>query len=84
MLPLVATPAIFRAMLDSPSIAPKDKVQATEAGDYLIKRLATMAILVDKSRPSVAALYDAIPCGEVGRWRGPGKTLLFTIDCGLA
>ena len=39
-----------------------------------------MAPLVDKSMPAVvAALFDAIPCGEGGRQRGPGKTLLFDI-----
>ena len=34
--------------------------------------------------PVVAALFDAIPRGEGGRWRGPGKTLLFDVTCGLA
>ena len=41
-------------------------------------------MLVDKSTPVVAAIFDAIPQGEGGRWRGPGKTLLFDVACGLA
>ena len=53
-------------------------------GGYLAKRLATIAALVDKSTPTVAALLDTIPCGEGGRQRGLGKTLLFAITCGLA
>ena len=84
MLPLVAKLAIFKTTLDSPSVAPKDKAQVTEAGHYFAKWLATVAMLVDKSTPTMAALYDAIPCGEGGRWRRPGKTLLFDIICGLA
>ena len=37
-----------------------------------------MARLVDKSMPTtVVTLFDAIPNGEGGRQRGPGKTLLF-------
>ena len=84
MLPLVATLAIFRAMLDSPSVAPKDKEQVTKAGDYLAKRLAIVAALVDKSMPAVAALYDTILHSEGGRQRGPGKTLLFYLAHGLA
>ena len=35
MLPLVATLAIFKAILDIPSVAPNDKEQVTKAGDYL-------------------------------------------------
>ena len=53
-------------------------------GDYLAKRLATIAALVDKSMPIVAALFDAIPRGEGGRRRGPGKTLLFDVSYRLA
>ena len=53
-------------------------------GDYLAERLATIAALVDKSTPAVMALYNAIPHGERGRWRGPGKTLLFNIAHGLS
>ena len=34
--------------------------------------------------PVVAALFDAIPRGEGGRQRGPGKTLLFDVTHGLA
>ena len=41
-------------------------------------------MLVDKSMPIVAALFDAIPRGKGGRQRGPGKTLLFDVACGLA
>ena len=84
MLPLVATLAIFKAMLDSLSVAPKDKVQVTEVGDQLAKRLATIAALVDQSLPAVVALFDAIPYSEGGRWRGPGRTLLFDVTHGLA
>ena len=36
-------------------------------------------MLVDKSTPIAAALFNAIPRGEGGRWRGPGKTLLFNV-----
>ena len=53
-------------------------------GNYLAERLATIATLVDKSTPTVVALFDAILCGEGGRQRGPGKTLLFDIARGLA
>ena len=38
-----------------------------EAGDYLSKRLATMAALVDKCTPVVVALFDTILHGEEGR-----------------
>ena len=72
MLPLGATLIIFKATFDSPSVAPKNKGQFAEAGNYLVKWLATVAILVGKSTPTVAALYDAIPCGEGGNQRGPG------------
>ena len=84
MLPLAATLAIFKAMLDSPSVAAKHKAQVAEAGDYLTKRLATMAALVDKSMPPVAAFFDTSPCGKGGRQRELGKTLLFDITCRLA
>ena len=53
-------------------------------GDYLAKQLATIAALVNKSMPIAAALFDAIPQGEGGRWRGPGKTLLFNVTRRLA
>ena len=84
MLPLVSTLAIFKAMLNSPSVVPKDKEQVAEAGEYLAERLAAMAMLVDKSIPTVAAFYGAIPCGKGGGGRGLAKTLLFDITCGLA
>ena len=45
MLPLEATLAIFKAILDSPSVVLKDKGQVAEACDYLTEWLAT----VDKS-----------------------------------
>ena len=32
----------------------------------------------------MVALYDALPHGEGGRWKGLGKTLLFDITCRLA
>ena len=53
-------------------------------GDYLAEWLATIAALVDKSMPIVAALFDAIPSGKGGRQRWPSKTLLFVVACGLA
>ena len=53
-------------------------------GDYLAKWLATIAAVVDKSMPIAAALFDAIPQGKGGRWRGLGKTLLFDIARRLA
>ena len=67
MLPLVATLAIFRAMLDSPFIVPKDKAQVAEVGDYLSKRLATIISLVDDRKPAVAAFFNTIPRGKGGR-----------------
>ena len=79
ILPLVVTLAIFRATLDSLCIVPYHMVQVTEVGDYLAEWLATMATLLDKSTPTVAALFDAIPSGKGGRQRGPGKTLFFDI-----
>ena len=48
-------------------------------GNYLAEWLATIAVLVDKSMPIVAALFDAIPRGEGGKWRGPSRTLLFDV-----
>ena len=50
----------------------------------MAKWLATIAALVDKSTPIVAVLFDAIPRGEGGRWRGLGKTLLFDVARRLA
>ena len=84
MLPLLATLAIFKATLDSLSVVLKDKAQVAEADNYLARELVTVAMLVDKSTPTVVALFDAIPHCEGGRQRGPGKTLLFNITCGLA
>ena len=40
-------------------------------------------MLVDKSIPLAAALFDAIPRGKRGRQGGPGKTLLFDVTCKL-
>ena len=34
--------------------------------------------------PIAAALFDAIPRGKGGKWRGPSRTLLFDVTCGLA
>ena len=53
-------------------------------GDYLAEWLATIAALVDKSMPIAAALFDTIPRGEGGKWRGPSRMLLFDVACGLA
>ena len=39
---------------------------------------------MDKSTTVAAALFDAIPRGEGGKWRGPSRTLLFDVACGLA
>ena len=41
-------------------------------------------MLVDKSTPAVATLFDAIPHGKVGRQRGLGKILLLNVTHGLA
>ena len=53
-------------------------------GNYLAERLATIAVLVDKSTPIVAALFDAIPRGKGGGRRGPYKTLFFDVAHRLA
>ena len=58
-LPCVQTPCSlsqprwpsFKARLNSPFVVLKDNLQVAEAGDYLAERLATMAMLVDKSTP---------------------------------
>ena len=84
MLPLLAILAIFKAMLDSPSAAQKDKAQVAKAGNYLAERLATVAALVDKLTPAMVALFDTIPHSKEGRQRELGKTLLFEVACGLA
>ena len=84
LLPLVVTFAIFKATLDGASLDPKDKNQVTKAYDYLSKRLVTILVLVDKSKPTVAALCDAIPCGKGGRFQRPGRTLLLILTMGLA
>ena len=55
-----------------------------KAGDYLAEWLATIAVLVDKSTPTAAALFDAIPRGEGGKQRGPSRMLLFDVARGLA
>ena len=34
--------------------------------------------------PAAAALFDTIPRGEGGKRRGPSRTLLFDVACGLA
>ena len=58
MLPLAGTLALSsRLTLESPFVAPKDKAQVAKAGNYLAKQLATIAMLVDKSMPIVAALF---------------------------
>ena len=41
-------------------------------------------MLVDKSTPAAAHLFNAIQRGEGGRRRGLGKTLLFNVAHGLA
>ena len=41
-------------------------------------------MLVDKSTPTAAALFDAIPRGEGGKRRVPSRTLLFDVARGLA
>ena len=61
MLSLVAMLAIFKAMLDSPLVVPKHKVQVAEVGNYLAERLTTIATLVDKSTHVVVAIFDTIP-----------------------
>ena len=76
MVPLVATLAVFKAMPESDSVALKDKEQVSKVGNYLAKCLATVATLVDKSMPTLVALYDTIPCGERGRQRGPRNIII--------
>ena len=83
MLPLVATLAILKAMLDSDSIVPKEKEQVTKVSDYLAEQLATMAILVYKSMPAVTAIYDATLCSKGHRQRQPGKSSCFISPAGL-
>ena len=39
---------------------------------------------MDKSTPIAAALFNAIPRGEGGKWRGLSRTLLFNVAHGLA
>ena len=39
---------------------------------------------MDRSTPIAAALFDAIPRGDGGKRRGPSRTLLFDVACGLA
>ena len=39
---------------------------------------------MDKSTPIAAALFDAIPRGEGGKWRGLSRTLLFDVARRLA
>ena len=41
-------------------------------------------MLVDKSTPIVAALFDAIPKGKGGKRRGLSRTLLFDVAQGFA
>ena len=53
-------------------------------GNYFAEQLATIAALVDKIMPIVAALFDAIPRGEGGKQRGLSRTLLFNVACRLA
>ena len=53
-------------------------------GNYLAEWLTIIAVLVDKSMPIVAALFDAIPRGKGGRQRGLSKSLLFDVTRGLA
>ena len=50
----------------------------------MAEQLDTIAMLVDKSTPVVAALFDFIARGKARRQRGPGRTLLFDVACGLA
>ena len=41
-------------------------------------------MLVDKSTPAAAALFDTIPRGKGGKRRGPSRTLLFDVARRLA
>ena len=67
MLPLAAMLPIFKDMLDSESVAPKDKKQVSEAGKFFAKWLVTGAVLVDNSIPTIVAVYDAILHSEGDR-----------------
>ena len=51
MLPLAGMLTIFKAKLESPFVAPKNKAQVAKAGNYLAKQLATIAVLVEKAHP---------------------------------
>ena len=73
MLPLAATLAIIKAVLDSNFIVPKGKEQYSKVGNYFAEWLATVAALEDKSTLAVVALYNAIHVEkEVGR-EGQGR-----------
>ena len=50
----------------------------------MAKWLTTIAMLVDKSIPIAAALFDAIPRGKGGKQRGLSRTILFDTTRGLA
>ena len=43
-----------------------------------------MAVLVDKSMPTVVVLYDTIPPSLGDRTRGPRRTLLVKVACRLS
>ena len=45
--------------------------------------MATVARLVDPSA-LIVNFVDPLPCGEGGHCRGPQRTLLFDVACGLA
>ena len=84
MSPMVATLAIFKAILYSNSVIPKDKEQVTQASSYLAKWILIVATLVNKNMLTVVAFYNTITHGNRGRWRAFRKTLLFDVAYGLA
>ena len=73
--------AIFKAMLDSNSVDPKGKEQVTKANNYLAKRLVSVAVVLNKSTPKVAALYNIIPYSKVSGRQWLSITLLFNVTC---
>jgi len=80
---LAAVVGVLAETEASPMLAEVDKQDVSEAIQYLAERVAALVQLVDPSAPSVN-FVDQLPRGENGRRRGPARTLLFDVACGLA
>ena len=65
----------------SPFLPEEEKLEITEAMEFLAERLATVAHLVDKSTPAVN-FTEQYPRG--GKRKGPARTMLFDVARGLA